>query len=172
MAKRKRSSRRHRNPGAVSLSKPIGFLGAGFKTAALSTAAPVAVGIVANYYLRSKVAAFLPASISSKVSTGLGSNVLGLATGGAMLLVPKYGRQLFAGAVTGEVLRLLNTYVMKGGFNLAGLLGLSENSYDDDGDGMSDFETVREAMAGIDDYEESMSDFETVGGAKADTYSW
>ncbi len=146
------AKRRHhrRNPGSVTLRRPLGALTAGFKPAALATAAPIAVGALGNFLLRKQVARFLPI----QASVGPLSYVTGLATAGLMLLVPKYGSRLFVGAVTEEALRALNEYVMKGGINLSGLLGLDEDSYDEGG--LDDYEQAR-----MNDYEQSMSDYQT-----------
>lgn len=144
--KANRGRRSRRNP-AVTLRRPIGALTAGFKPAALTDAAMIAGGVLANYWARPKVAAMLPATFQS----GPASYLVGLTTAGAMLFVPKIGGKLFAGAVLEEVLRGIQEYVPQIKTSLLG--------YDDEGDiglmGYGDY------LEGAGDYLEGAGDYLT-----------
>lgn len=146
MARRK--SHKRRNPG-VTLRRPLGALTAGFKPSALKDAAPIAFGALGNFLLRRKISSMLPVGWSG----GIASYGVGLATAGAMLFVPRYGSRLFLGAVTEEALRAINQYIMKGGLNLNGMLGISDDDDGDIGEGTADYDTMR-------DYE-TMKDYDT-----------
>lgn len=120
MARKKYKSRKKgRNP-SFSLKGGLGTVGAGFKPSALMGALPVAGGVVAGQLVRRQIASFFPA-----VATGLPSYAAGLAGAGLLLFVPKYGKQLFAGAVLGEVLRLGNT-MLPANMQIPGLSGTGD----------------------------------------------
>lgn len=133
---RRRGRRRGRNPG-LSLSRPLGSLTAGFKPAALRDALPVALGAIGNFMLRRQVAKMFPVT-----AVGWPSYVAGLSGAGLMLMVPKHGAKLFMGAVTEELLRAINQYIMPGAIALAGLAD------DDDGElaGLLDYDSTADGL--------------------------
>ncbi len=121
-----RHRRRRRNPsrsggGTASLRHPVSALTAGFKPSTLMNILPVAGGAFANHWVRGQIASRVP-----QVATGIASYGVGIATAGAMLFVPKYGRQLFTGALLEEVMRATSEYFPSLRSHLMGLLGMND----------------------------------------------
>ena len=137
----------------ASLRRPMAVLGAGFKSRALISASAVAGGMFAQTFLRGQIAARIPAT-----ATGIPSIATGLATSGLMLLVPKVGREMFAGALGYEVGMLLKPFVQRFIPTLRAIgeyveTGAGMNEYYEGGmsDGMSD---DLEGMEDMDEYVE------------------
>ena len=149
--RRHRSRSRRRNPGGLTLRRPLGAVMSGFKPDALAKALPVAAGAFANYMARRQVAKMFPVT-----AVGIPSYAVGIATAGLMLLIPRHGPAMFVGGLTEELLRGFNQFVMPGAMMLSGML----SNGDDDGF-LSDYE-----QQALNDYEtaraQSMNDYDTV----------
>jgi len=140
MARRKyRNKRSKRSNPSFSLRGGLSNITSGFKPSSLMNALPIAGGVVVGQLVRRQIGSFLPA-----VSSGLPSYAAGLAGAGLMLIIPKYGRQLFAGAVLGEVLRFGNS-MLPASMQIPGLSGAGDflqdflQGSDEDYTGLSDW---------------------------------
>lgn len=110
MIGRRHKKRHHRNPGgAMTLRRPMQAIAAGFKPASIVEILPMAAGAFLNYGARTAIGRKFPVT-----ATGIPSYAVGLGGAGLMLLIPKYGPKLFAGAIVEEILRAVTQYVAPG----------------------------------------------------------
>lgn len=96
---------------------------------------PTAVGALANVWIRQRLQTMLNVVPGSIQSYGLG-----IVSGALLTFVPRYGNDLAAGAMTGEVLRAINQYV-KPGLQLMGMGGDEDYPYSDGMDGLDEMIT-------------------------------
>jgi len=146
---------------APSLSHPVGAVMSGFKPKALLGVLPIGAGAFAGFWVRNKVADAIVSRGGSAATwtapKSLGSYAVGLGTAGLMLLIPRFGRQMFTGALTVEVLRAANDFLLPEQYKFR-LLGdyLESQSMS----GMDEFLTNRGAanvgpLNGMDDFLET-----------------
>lgn len=102
---RRHKKRHRRNPG--SMTGRLKGMTAGFQPRTIKGVLPLAGGAFANFALREAISRRFPV-----VAKGLASYGVGLAGAGAMLLIPRVGAQMFAGAVTEEILRAVTEYAL------------------------------------------------------------
>jgi hypothetical protein len=103
-SRKSRSRRRRSKNPSMSLRRPLGALTSGFKPKSMGEAVPLAGGVLLNFLASSFVS-----SKFSMVSKGIPSYIAGIGLAGLSGLVPKYGPKLFAGGLTFQILRAINS---------------------------------------------------------------
>jgi len=116
-------------------------------------ALPLAGGVVANYMLRKQVFnKFLPTTTmgwQSYAAEGVGA--------GLLAMVPRFGRQMFIGALSAMILRAISPYLGMGQM-MAGTGDYLEDYYGEGMDGVNDY---------LQDYEQVGEGSEPVGSVDA-----